>query len=64
MNPSYARPFKEMRNVQSAHRPAECARTATPTSVTAGTLEVTATVNVSYELDYNAGDTKFLPAPQ
>jgi len=53
-----------MRNVQAAYRggfagePAE-----TPTSVTAGMLEMSANVQVSYELDYNPGDTEFLPVP-
>jgi uncharacterized protein YggE len=65
INPGYGRPSGELLYRQAAFGPqGGPASAATPTSVTAGTLEVTATVNVSYELDYNAGDTKFLPAPQ
>ncbi|HUT73374.1 MAG TPA: SIMPL domain-containing protein [Armatimonadota bacterium] len=63
INPGYARPYMELRQVQATYAGRSAEAAATPTSVTAGMLEVTATVSVSYELDYNAGDTKFLPAP-
>lgn len=36
----------------------------TPTTVSAGMLTVSAQVLVNYDLEYNAGDTSFLPAPQ
>ncbi len=37
---------------------------ATATPLATGLLEVTAQVQVSYELDYNPGDTEFLAAPR
>jgi len=55
------RPLPEMRQVAYAGR-AEFGGP-TPTPVTAGMLEVSATVQVNYELDYNPGDTEFLKAP-
>jgi uncharacterized protein YggE len=66
INPGDSRPALEMRNVQAymgvggygGGAPAP-----TPTSVTAGMLELTATVQISYELDYNPGDTEFIAAP-
>lgn len=35
----------------------------TPTSFTAGMLQLTAQVDIQYDLDYNPGDTQFLKAP-
>jgi uncharacterized protein YggE len=65
ISPGYSRPAYEMRNVQAyAGRGGYGGGEATPTSVTAGMLEMTATVQISYELDYNPGDTEFLPAPK
>jgi uncharacterized protein YggE len=61
INPGYSRPQFEYRNVQAAER---LAVEAAPTSVTAGMLELTATVQVNYELDYNPGDTQFLRTPE
>ena len=67
ISPGYSRPSWEMRNVQAVYagrggygggEPA-----ATPTSVAAGMLEMTATVQVNYELDFNPGDTQFISAP-
>jgi len=64
ISPSYVRPMPEMRNVQAPYAGPRGAYPAepTPTSVTAGMLQVTAQVSVNYELDYNPGDTEFLPA--
>jgi len=62
ISPSYARPMQEMRQAQVAYRGDGYSGGSTPTPVTAGTLQVTAQVNVQYELDYNPGDTQFLAA--
>ncbi|UCH36000.1 MAG: SIMPL domain-containing protein [Armatimonadota bacterium] len=64
ISPSYRYPAMELRNVQASFRGGRYAEQATPTSVTAGMLEMTAQVNINYELDFNPGDTQFLPAPQ
>ena len=66
INPAYSRPAWEFSNVQvgyGAGRGAYASAEAAPTSVTAGMLELTATVQISYELDYNPGDTEFIAAP-
>lgn len=63
ISPGYVRPLPEMRNVQAAYAGRAEFAGPTPTSVTAGMLEVSATVQVNYELDYNPGDTEFLKAP-
>ena len=60
INPSYYRP-ETMRNMQAAFSAPMGG--GAPTPITAGMLQVTAQVNINYELDYNPGDTKFLPAP-
>lgn len=61
ISPSYMRPQLEMRNVQAFFAgDYERAGAETPTSVTAGMLELTATVQINFELDYNPGDTEFL----
>jgi len=62
ISPSYMRPMPEMRQAAYAGV-AVYSAPATPTPVTAGMLEVSATVQVNYELDYNPGDTQFLPSP-
>lgn len=62
ISPSYMRPMPEMRQVQVAYA-APAYGGGTPTTVTAGMLQVTAQVSINYELDYNPGDTKFIPAP-
>jgi uncharacterized protein YggE len=65
INPGYSRPGWEYGNVQAslAGRGGYGAGEGVPTSVTAGMLELTATVQISYELDYNPGDTEFIAAP-
>jgi hypothetical protein len=61
ISPAYRLPDSYARNVQAAYRGDVAGQlAATPTSVTAGMLEVTANVQVNYELDYNPGDTEFL----
>jgi hypothetical protein len=60
INPSYYRP--ETYQYRQAAMQAPMGGGA-PTPITAGMLQVTAQVNINYELDYNPGDTKFLPAP-
>jgi len=62
ISPSYVRPMPEMRQVQAPYA-GVAAYAPTPTPVTAGMLEVTANVQVNYDLDYNPGDTQFLPSP-
>ncbi|KPJ63870.1 hypothetical protein AMK68_02915 [candidate division KD3-62 bacterium DG_56] len=39
------------------------ARPATPTSLSAGKIQLTANVSINYELEYNPGDTEFVQAP-
>jgi hypothetical protein len=64
ITPSYMRPLPKMRQVQAVYAGRGAYEAApTPTSVTAGMLQVAAQVNVSYELDYNPGDREFLKAP-
>ena len=64
ISPAYRLPDSYARNVQARYMGDVAAAqfAATPTSVTAGMLEVTANVQVNYELDYNPGDTEFLPS--
>jgi uncharacterized protein YggE len=62
ISPSYYRP-PAYSNVQAAYSMRGEAGGGTPTSVTAGMIQVTATVNISYELDYNPGDTKTVAEP-
>jgi uncharacterized protein YggE len=61
INPGYLRPMPELRQVQAAM--AAPAYGAAPTPITAGMLQVTANVQVNYDLDYNPGDTEFIKAP-
>jgi uncharacterized protein YggE len=62
ISPAYRLPDSYARNVQARYMGDVAAAqfAATPTSVTAGMLEMSANVQVNYELDYNPGDTKFL----
>ena len=62
ISPSYRVP-DEFRNVQMLFAGASSRPMETPTPYTAGMVEVTAQVQVSYELDYNPGDTQFLATP-
>jgi hypothetical protein len=62
ISPSYRVP-ESYRQVQALLSDRLEAAARTPTLYTAGMLEVTAQVQVSYELDYNRGDTEFLTAP-
>jgi len=62
ISPSYGMPM-EMRNVQVAWDGDRSRAEGTPTAFTAGMLELSAQVQVSYELDYNPGDTEFLEGP-
>ena len=65
ISPGYSRPSWEMRNVQAlyAGRGGYGGGEPTPTPVTAGMLEMTATVQINYDLDYNPGDTQFIAVP-
>jgi len=61
ISPGYIRPMPEMRQVQAAM--AAPGYGGAPTPITAGMLQVTANVQVNYDLDYNPGDTEFIKAP-
>jgi uncharacterized protein YggE len=61
ISPGYVRPMPEMRQVQAAL--AAPAYGGAPTPITAGMLQVTSTVQVNYDLDYNPGDTEFITPP-
>jgi uncharacterized protein YggE len=64
ISPQYVRPYEQnVRYSQARSGAFGGGVAATPTSLTAGMLQVTATVNVMYDLDFNPADTKFLPAP-
>ena len=62
INPSYSRPYDEFRyaQVQAVASQPSYGGAETPTAVTAGMLQVRANVQISYELEFNPGDTKFL----
>jgi uncharacterized protein YggE len=62
ISPSYMPAAYYQNRVQGVFGPA--ASEGTPTPLTSGLLEVTAQVQVNYELDYNPGDTEFLAAPR
>jgi uncharacterized protein YggE len=63
ISPSYIRPVSQVQ-VRARFEAAEAYGGGTPTTVTAGMLEVTAQVSINYELDYNPDDLKFIPAPK